>query len=221
MKQYFALLLFFTLAILKCVAQNALPLTIWQGKADRPMVFYISGDGGMNKFSTSLCADINKAGYQVTAMDARNYFWHKKTPEQTASDISRYLEREMELFTNPRIVLVGYSFGADVMPFVVNRMPFPMKEKLASVVLLSPSTSTDFEIHLTDFFGGNSKRAMEVLPAINAMDIPKAAIIFGSEETGYAKGRVTLRNCMLVTIHGNHHYDGNIQKAASVIMKYF
>lgn len=221
MKQYFVFFLLLTWPLLKATAQNPLPLKVWQGKADHPMVFYISGDGGMNNFSTNLCADINKARYQVTAMDARNYFWHKKTPEQTTSDISKYLEREMALFPTPRIILVGYSFGADVTPFIVNMMPATLKEKLMSVVMLSPSTSTDFEIHVTDLFGGNSKRSMEVLPAINAMNIPKAAIIFGSDEMAYGKKRVTLRNCMLVTIHGNHHYDGDAQKVASVIIKYF
>lgn len=221
MKQYLAFLLLCILQAFNSTAQNPLPLKVWQGKADHPMVFYISGDGGMNKFSTSLCADINKAGYQVTAMDARSFFWHKKTPEQTASDISQYLERELTLFPTPRIIFVGYSFGADVTPFIVNMMPPTLKEKLMSVVMLSPSTSTDFEIHVADLFGGSSKRSMEVLPAINAMNIPKAAIIFGSDETGYGKDRVTLRNCMLLTIQGNHHYDGDTQKVASVIMKYF
>ncbi len=221
MKKYIAFILLFSIPSLKDFAQTPLPLKVWQGKADHPLVFYISGDGGMNKFSTRLCADINTGGYQVTAMDARSYFWHKKSPEETVADISRYIEKELPLFSTQHFVLVGYSFGADVMPFVVNKLPAALKSKLISVVLLSPSVSTDFEIHLADLFGGSAKRSMEVLPAINAMQIPKAAIIFGSDEPGYGKGRLTLRNGVVVTIHGNHHYDGDIQRVASIVMKYF
>ncbi len=221
MKNYLVLMLLPVFFSFKGATQNPLPLKVWQGRADHPLVFYISGDGGMNKFSTNLCADINTYGYQVTAMDARSFFWHKKTPDQTALDISSYLDREIALFKNPHIIFIGYSFGADVMPFIVNRLPDVLKEKLTSVVLLSPSSSTDFEVHVTDLFGMSSKRSLDVLPAINAMNIPKSAIIFGSDEAGYDKGRVTLKNCLLVTIHGNHHYDGDTKKVATIVMKYF
>ncbi len=221
MKKQVHLLVIFTLLSLYGFAQNTLPLKSWPGKASAPLVFYISGDGGFNKFSTDLCTEINAAGYPVTALNARSYFWNEKPPEQATADISHYLEKELALKNYQNIVFVGYSFGADVMPFIVNKLPAVLKEKLKSVVLISFSAFTDFEVHLFDFFGDNSKNSKEVLSAINLMNVPKGAIIFGADESGFDPNRVKLKNWAIITLPGGHHYDDNTSEVASVVMKHF
>ena len=96
----------------------------WTASAhDKPLIFYISGDGGFNKFSTNLCESLNKKGYDVFALNAKSYFWNKKTPEQTATDINNYLIKKIAGRKNQQVVLIGYSFGADVLPFIVSRLP--------------------------------------------------------------------------------------------------
>ena len=137
---------------------NNLPVKEWSSSSQTPFVLYISGDGGFNSFSTELCTTIHKDGYSITAVSAKSYFWDKKTPEQTATNISAYLEKQFKNRKNQQLVLAGYSFGSDVMPFIVNKLPDSIKKKLISVVMLSPSTSTDFEVHWSDIFGGNKKR---------------------------------------------------------------
>jgi type IV secretory pathway VirJ component len=52
-----------------------------------PMVVYISGDGGWNTFSESLCNYFSKKGFPVVVLNARKYFWDRKTPEETAADL--------------------------------------------------------------------------------------------------------------------------------------
>lgn len=53
------------------------------------------------------------------------------------------------------------------MPFIVNRLPDSMREKIMTVILVSPSRSTDFEIHWSDMFDGNTPRSMDVVDEIN------------------------------------------------------
>ena len=66
----------------KGFGQN-LPTKEWiTNSHDKPLIFYISGDGGFNKFSTALCESFSKKGYDVCALNARSYFNNKKTPEQ-------------------------------------------------------------------------------------------------------------------------------------------
>ncbi len=186
-----------------------------------PFVLYITGDGGFNNFSTELCTVINKAGYSITAINAKSYFWDKKTPGQTAKDITTYLDKQFKERKNQQLVLAGYSFGADVMPFIVNALPDSIKMKLVSVVLLSPSTSTDFEIHWLDIFGSNKKRDMDVVAEINKMGLIKTVTIVGNDENIFPVKNIGLKNYRNESLPGGHHFDDDTGEVANTMMKFF
>jgi len=38
----------------------------------KPVLFYISGDGGWNKFSNAFIQNLNGKGYEVVGLNARN-----------------------------------------------------------------------------------------------------------------------------------------------------
>lgn len=212
-----AILLFLT-----AYAQDGtVPVKEWRSEQADPFIFYISGDGGLNNFSTSLCTSISKAGYRITALNAKTYFWDKQTPGQTAADIVTYLTSEFQRKPYSRVVLVGYSFGADVTPFVVNKLPDNIRHKLTAVVLLSPSASTDFEIHLSDMLGGNKKRSMDVIAEINRMGMQKTVTIFGNEEKEFSISSIKLKNYSNEILPGGHHFDGNPDEVAQIMMRYF
>ena len=198
-----------------------LPIKEWNMAPQNPLVVYISGDGGFNKFFTSLCNSISSSGYSITAINARSYFWTKKTPEKTTEDISAYINRQFINRKNQQLVLAGYSFGADVMPFIVNRLPDALKAKLVSVVLLSPSTSTDLETHFSDMLGANKKRSMDVVAEINKMNAVKTATIFGSDESVFPVKDIKLKNYTNEFLPGGHHFDGDAEELAKTLLKYF
>jgi type IV secretory pathway VirJ component len=197
-----------------------MPLQEWKATNSlKPFVFYISGDGGFNNFSTGLCGAFNKSGYDVASLSARSYFWNKKTPEETATDICNFLTGKFKARTNQQLVLVGYSFGADVMPFIINHLSDDIKKKLTTTVMLSPSTSTDFEIHIFDLLGGNKKRNMDVVAEINKLQVPKLVTIFGSDEDDFPVGNIHLKNHTNLVLAGGHHYDKNTEQAGAAIIK--
>jgi type IV secretory pathway VirJ component len=200
---------------------STLPLKEWTAAGDKPFVFYISGDGGFNSFSTDVCDKIHAGGYAVTALNAKSYFWDKKTPEQTVTDITTYLQQQFINRTNQQFILVGYSFGADVMPFVVNRLPVTIKKNLVSTILLAPSTSTDFEIHWLDLMGSNKKRSMDVVAEVNKMQEQKLITIFGTDDDDFPVKDVHLKNYTNEILPGGHHFDGNTDEVVRVIKKHF
>lgn len=214
-----AIAMLFSVAVM--AQATSLPVKEWQSKEETPFVLYVTGDGGFNDFSVNLSTAINNAGYSITAINAKSYFWDKKTPDQTVSDITEYLTKIFAQRKNQQLVLAGYSFGADVMPFIVNRLSEAIKKKLISVVLLSPSTSTDFEIHMSDILGGNKKRDMDVVMEINKMQVPKGVIIFGNDEDSYPAGEIKLKTMSTENLQGGHHFDGNAADVAKAVLKYF
>ncbi|HKC35681.1 MAG TPA: AcvB/VirJ family lysyl-phosphatidylglycerol hydrolase [Chitinophagaceae bacterium] len=200
---------------------NKLPLKEWNSVTDKPFVFYISGDGGYTSFSDSLCGTINKAGYKVIALNSNSYFSDKKTTQQTTKDIVDCLNMQFSKRKNQQFVLAGYSFGADIAPFVVNALPDSVRKKMVSVVLLSPSTSTDFEIHFWDMLGWKKKRSMDVVAEINKMGIQKTAIISGTDENDLPVNTSKLKNFSNEKLPGGHRYEGNTNEVARAMMKYF
>ena len=214
----FTWLLFFRLAVYP--QMDKLPVKEWNATANSPYIVYISGDGGFNNFSTGLCTALNKRGYCVTAINAKAYFWEKRTPEQTAGVITSFLEKKFANRTNQQLVLVGYSFGADVIPFIVNKLPVSMKNKLLCVVLLSPSTSTDFEIHWSDLLGMDKKRSMDVVAEINRMGSCKTVTIFGADGNDFQVKSVKLVHYSNEILNGGHHYENNIDNLVKTINKY-
>ncbi len=199
-------------------AQN-LPLKEWEAKIhDKPLIFYISGDGGMNNFSTALCEKLNSKGYDVVALNARSYFWSKKTPEQTATDLNNLLIKKLKGRKNQQIVMIGYSFGADVLPFILNRLPKNVDDNVLVSYLLASSGSTDFEIHWADIFGSNTKRSMDVVSEINKLTDEKVVIISASDDKTLAVNRITLKRFTREVLPGGHHFDGDTDEIAKVII---
>src|SRR3954470_12013710 len=59
----------------------------------KPLVFYITGDGGWTGFSDAFLLSINKAGYPVLALNARKYFWKKRTPAAMTMELSQLINK--------------------------------------------------------------------------------------------------------------------------------
>jgi type IV secretory pathway VirJ component len=49
-------------------------------------------------------------------------------------------------FAKEKLILIGYSFGAEVLPFVVNRLPEELRAKVQLLVFLGPSATAQFEL---------------------------------------------------------------------------
>jgi type IV secretory pathway VirJ component len=186
---------------------GSLPITEWKSVGAGKFVFYISGDGGMNKFSKDVCQSFQKNGYSVSAMDASNYFAKSKTPEQTAAAIANYISNQMNSHHYVQLFMTGYSLGADVLPFIVTRFPEYIKGSFHKIILVSPSTTTDFEIHLADQLGVHTVGKMNVITEINKLTPYQVYIFSGTGEDVFPVQQVNLKSFYFEKLPGGHHYD--------------
>ena len=221
MKKIFFTFIFSLFFIVTLAQKSKLPLKEWNTAVDKPLVFYISGDGGYTSFSEDVCTAINKTGYKVASLNSKSYFDDQKTPQQTTDDIVNYLNDQFNKRKDQQFILIGYSFGADITPFVVNLFSDSIKNKLISVVLLSPSTSTDFETHVWDKLGLKKKRSMDVVSEVNKLGAIKTTIILGNDDDDFPINNIKLKNYVHELLPGGHHYEGNTDEVARTMMKYF
>ncbi|MGC8478294.1 MAG: AcvB/VirJ family lysyl-phosphatidylglycerol hydrolase, partial [Acetobacteraceae bacterium] len=95
-----------------------LPLTeiAPKGKPDGRVVLMISGDGGWAGLDKGVAKVLSEHGVRVVGLSSLEFFWHKKTPQQAAQAVARILAAYTARYPDARYTLMGYSFGAGVVP---------------------------------------------------------------------------------------------------------
>ena len=201
-----------------------LPLTLipTEIKDTLPMAFVISGDGGWTSFDQSVGEALAEKGMPVVGLDAQKYFWNAKTPEETTAAISKAAEHYMKQWNKNTFVLVGYSFGACVVPFVANRLQIALRENLRGVYSLSPDEKADFEIHLTDMLSwGSSKDNYDVIEEMKKINTLNPICVFGEEEEPVVRNHFSEAGIKIKTLPGTHHYNNDFNALAESILKSF
>jgi type IV secretory pathway VirJ component len=176
-------------------------------KNDAPVAFIVSGDGGWYHFEQSISDQLANLGIPSIGLDSKRYFWNRKSPDQTAEDVAHAMNYYSRKYGKDRFVFIGYSLGAEVIPFIINRLPSDMKAKVASAVLLSPSNLTDFEIHVSDMLGINNRAdSYDVVREIGKLKGCSILAIFGDEEKTKVPKQLEQLSCIVRIVPGDHHY---------------
>lgn len=175
------------------------------GNQDR-FVLFISGDGGWNSFSQKLVETYTSNGFNVIGLNSFKYFWKKKTPQQAADDIAAILSTYENEWHKQKIIILGFSFGADVAPFIYTHLPETVKNKITLVQLISPSSYTDFEIHVMDMLGsGNAVRSMNIAAEVTLVNVP-VIFYYGEQEDEKPLATFKKANLKTIVLAGDHHY---------------
>lgn len=197
-----------------------LPLSISSSRGiQNNLVIYLTGDGGWNSFNQGVIQEFEKQGYGVVALNTRKYFWEEKTPDLFAHDIEQLSWYYLKEWNKSSLIIVGYSFGADVASFIPGRVSPEMRKKMIKIVLFSPSASTDFIIRISDLIGKseNIARRYKVGPEIEKTDLP-VICIFGKEEDLILKSALRKKaNLKIYEVPGDHQYNDNLKMILEMI----
>lgn len=191
-----------------------LPLVITNSlfqNPEAPVALLISGDGGWYHFEQSIANHLAEKGIPTIGLDSRKYLWNRRTPEETAADMADALAYYAKGWKRDKFVLIGYSLGAEIVPFIVNRLPGKIKIHIEATVLLSPDITTDFEIHLTNMLGiGNKLNTYDTVAELLKMQNIPTLIIFGEGEKTRLPGLLAGTRIKFIKIPGDHHYKSNL-----------
>lgn len=153
-----------------------------QAPARDEMAVLLTGDGGWAATDKGLSEALAKGGIPVVGWSSLRYFLHSKPPDRAAQDLERILRVYLPLWHKERVILIGYSFGADVMPFLAARLPPDLAEKVSLVVLMGPSGAADFRFHPTEWLGKPAKDSLPVLPEIEKLRGKEVLCAYGKAE---------------------------------------
>jgi type IV secretory pathway VirJ component len=177
----------------------------------------LSGDGGWAGIDKELSAKLAARGLPIVGIDSLRYFWSERTPEGTAADLDRVIRRYQSAWQRKRVVLIGYSQGADVLPFIVNRLPASTRASLVSAVALSLSTSATFEFHVSNWIGASGDRPTlpEMLPLANGPMV----CVYGTDDQEALCPQLDPNAFRVIALPGTHHFNGDYERLSTIILE--
>lgn len=183
------------------------------------LALVVSGDGGWAGIDREVGAALNGGGVAVIGLDSLRYFWTSRTPEQTAADAARIARHYLEMWHREKLLLLGYSRGADVLPFIANRLPEDLKARLVGVALLAPSRRVEFEFHLSDWLGGSGADGLPTEPEARRLTELRVPLLcfFGEDETD-TLCRDLSKPFLAVSLPEGHHMGGRYDEIAKRIL---
>jgi type IV secretory pathway VirJ component len=179
----------------------------------------LTGDGGWAGLDRELAAHLAARGVSTVGFNSLRYFWRVRTPDEAARDVARVAQHFLTEWKKSRFILIGYSFGADVGPFVVNRLPEELRKRLIAVSLLGIESDADFEVSVADWIPGSDSGGRAVRPELAAIDAPVLCIYGAGESTTICpvtkSGRVSGER-----IGSGHHFGGDYAAIADRILAF-
>jgi type IV secretory pathway VirJ component len=190
-----------------------------QKPGDDRLVVMLSGDGGWAALDRGVSAVFAAQGIGAVGLDSLRYFWKQRTPAETAAAVAGIIDWYTRHWNKRRVILFGYSFGADVLPFVVNRLPPPLLERIDRVVFAGLGPRAAFEFHLSNWLSDTPEDGLPVVDEIRRMPAIRAICLYGLDE-GTASACHDLKNTAVILreLPGDHHFNDDYARVVETAL---
>jgi type IV secretory pathway VirJ component len=177
----------------------------------------LSGDGGWAGIDKQVASLLAERGVPTAGVDSLRYFWSPRTPAGLAQDIDRIIRYYAFHWKKKSALLVGYSQGADVLPFVVNRLPQPTRSLVRLTTLIGVSASADFEFHVSNWISSDSG-GLPVAPEIGKLSASDTLCVYGDDDEESICPKVGAQHARVIKLPGGHHFGGNYVPLAQLVV---
>lgn len=186
-----------------------LPLTVLDTKPTRDtMAVIYSGDGGWRDIDKQVGDVLQQQGVPVVGIDSLRYFWSERDPQATADDLAKVMDYYRKRWNVRNVLLIGYSFGADILPRTFNLLPPAERARVRQVTLMALSHRVDYKISVLGWLGASGQGdAGDPIDDIRQIDPSLVQCIHGTEEEDDACPDLKGTGVDVVAIEGGHHFD--------------
>jgi type IV secretory pathway VirJ component len=196
-----------------------LPLLLFQNDKLKKDYFVIlfSGDGGWRDFSDTLAKIISSKGINVIGFNTIPYFDTLRSPERVAKDLERIIRNFSHAFGKQHVLIGGYSFGSEILPFVYNKLETEFKDKVTDVFMVGPSTGADFKVSPVYYY--NPYDSKPVYPELLKTDKEKFTIFCDNQKRSLCKLFKRKDNLKTIPLNSGHMFTGKYREVAELIAK--
>jgi len=164
----------------------------------------LSGDigfgGGMSASVASAFAD---RGVMVLGVSSPVVFAHRRTQDEAVAIVSQAVRTALKISGASRVVLVGQSYGADIVATVTPHLSSDLMAHIDAVDLMVPGRNVYFRADPSGFaylFDADAHPA----PALNTWRGPPLICIYGKLESDSLCPQLTHAS-RVIGLPGNHH----------------
>lgn len=189
------------------------------GDSARELAILLSGDGGWAEIDREISDSLAHHGIPVVALDSRQYLASKRTPERVTSDVARIARVYGSRFGKSAVVLIGYSRGADILPFVVNRLPNDIRSELELIALLGLAPNANFKFHMIDLVSNHHRSDdLPTIPEVSRLHGERILCFYGMAEKEAACKSLPDSVAVAIAMPGGHHFGKRYGEIASRIL---
>jgi type IV secretory pathway VirJ component len=118
------------------------------------------------------------------------------------------------------VLLIGYSFGADVLPFIVNRLSDELQRRIRAVSLLGPSRLASFEVRVADWLPGRALGGSSIAAEIARMPGVPVLCLYGEGESDALCPQLPAERVKIGTVGKGHHFGGDYDAIAASVLAF-
>lgn len=182
------------------------------------LAIVLSGDGGWRDLDRTIGGILQSEGVPTLGLDSLRYFWSERTPAETAHDLSGLIRDYTARWKVDDVALIGYSFGADVLPDTFLALDPDARARVRQVSLLGLSPDADWEITVSGWLGSSGGDATPTGPALARLPPALVQCIYGAAESDSPCPGLAAAGAEIVETRGGHHFDGNYRALADAIL---
>jgi type IV secretory pathway VirJ component len=180
-------------------------------------VILFPGDGGWRDFSDTLAKIISDKGINVIGFNTIPYFDTLRSPEKVAKDVQRIIWNFSHVLKKQHVLLSGYSFGAEILPFVYNKLDQEYKNCVSKVFMIAPSKGADFKVSPVYYYAASDSKP--VLPELLGTDKEKFIVFCDNQKSSLCRVIGDNDAIKTVDLNSGHMFTGKYREVSEIIAR--
>jgi type IV secretory pathway VirJ component len=185
--------------------------------ARETVAFFLSGDGGWAGLDKQVAAALQARGIPVVGLDSLRYFWSARTPDGLARDLDRMARYYTARWQKRRVLIIGYSQGANVLPAAYNRLPDATRQRVTQMVLIGLEARAAWQFHLANWIGRPAD-AQPIQPEAVRLNAATVLCLYGEGDGGALCPQLPPASVTAEVLPGGHHFNGAYGDLAARIL---
>jgi type IV secretory pathway VirJ component len=180
----------------------------------------ITGDGGWRAIDRDLATDLNAHGVSVVGLVSPDYFSVRRTASESAKALDSLIREYGRRWHRSRVILIGYSRGAGVLPFMVSRLPAAERSEISVIGLLGLDPGIDF--HYSPkvlLWQADDDLYIPVQPELRKIRDERVLCVAGRDDTDAVCRSLSPALVETYIVPGGHHFGGSYRLIADRILR--
>jgi type IV secretory pathway VirJ component len=177
-----------------------------------------TGDGGWSGIDVELSRLLQAKGIPVVGLNSPRYLWQRKTPDEVGRDLHRIVDHYAEAWHLGRWIVIGYSRGAEMVPFMVSRLPAEDRARTLEVAMLGATHLAELEFHAADLVESAEHGDLPMIPEVEKLRGLPMLCVYGTEEPATLCTDLPPTLATPLKLQGGHHFGQHYDAIVEAIL---